>query len=99
MYSNYLEAEDNEAKIKSFLLKYKKKYQELLNKNITANCFRCPIHEINDLMPHGNCTKAYEYISTLLGKEPKKSVIRTDAYCKDVYKEMISLASSVIETN
>ena len=33
---------NNEAKIKSFLLKHKKKYQEFLNKHITANCFKCP---------------------------------------------------------
>lgn len=87
---------NNEAKIKSFLLKNKKKYQELLNKCITADCYHCLIREIDDLMPNGNCTKAYEYISILLGKEPKKSIIRTDSYCKDVCKEMISLASSVI---
>lgn len=87
---------NNEAKIKSFLLKHKKKYQEFLNKHIIANCFKCPIHEIDDLIPYDNCTKKYEYIATLLGKEPKKSIIRTDAFCKDVCKEMISLASSVM---
>ena len=87
---------NNEARIKSFLLKNKKKYQELLNKHMTADCYHCPICEIVDLMPYGNCTKAYEYIATLLGKEPKKSIIRTDPSCKDIHKEMISLASSVI---
>lgn len=87
---------NNEAKIKSFLLKNKKKYQELLNKHITADCYHCPIREIDDLMPSSNCTKAYEYIALLLGKEPKKSIIRTDPYCKDVRKEMIGLASSVV---
>lgn len=86
----------NEARIKSFLLKNKKKYQELLNKRITADCYHCPIREIEDLMPDINCTKAYEYIAILLGKEPKKSIIRTDPYCKDVRKEMINLASSVV---
>ena len=83
---------NNEARIKSFLLKNKKKYQELLNKRITADCCYCPIREIEDLLPDSNCTKAYEYIATLLGKEPKKLIIR----CNDVRKEMISLASSVI---
>lgn len=51
------------------------------------------------MIPNGNCTKVYEYIALLLGKEPKKSIIRTDPYCnycKDVRKEMISLASSVV---
>lgn len=86
----------NKTKIKAFLLKHNKTFQELLNKHVTADCFRCPMREIDDMMPDGNCTKAYEYIATLLGKEPKKSVIRTDACCKDVRKEMINLASSVI---
>ena len=90
---------NNEAKIKLFLLKHKKTFQECLDKHITANCFYCPMQEVKTIIPncnYYNCSKVYEYIATLLGKETKKSIIRTDPFCKDIRKEMISLASSVV---
>ena len=89
---------NNKIKIKNFLLKHKKIFQECLTKHIVANCFFCPMREVQAMMPNCNnynCTKVYEYIAILFDKEPKKSIIRTDALCKDVRKEMIKLISSI----
>jgi hypothetical protein len=83
---------NNEARIKSFLLKYKKKFQKLNKKDIVADCFSCPMCEID--VPEDNCVEIYEHIAFLLNKEPKKIVARKG--CKEVRKEMARLASSVI---
>ena len=67
-----MNALNNEAKIKLFLLKHKKTFQECLDKHITANCFYCPMQEVKTIIPscnYYNCSKVYEYIATSLGKQ------------------------------
>jgi len=83
---------NNEARIKSFLLKNKKKFQEFNKKHVVADCLSCPMCEID--IPEDDCVKIYEHIAILLNKEPKKIVARKG--CKEVRKEMARLASSVI---
>ena len=44
-----------------------------------------------------SCSKVYEHIVLLLGKEPKNSLIKTGyCDCKGICKEMINLASDAI---
>lgn len=84
----------NTNEVKNFLLKHKKDFQEYLNNNLNGiACFRCLIHKAESELHYKNsCSKIYEYIATSLNKIPKSKNILLN--CKDLYREMVRLASS-----